>query len=778
MKSFRVEVLILLLAGMVGCHREVRPRPGQNILLFTIDTLRADHLGCYGHRRAATPRIDRLAREGVLFEQAVAQVPVTLPSHASILTGIYPPVHGVRDNTYFRLDPDALTLAEHLRANGYRTAAFVGAYVLDASFGLGQGFDVYDDRVGSMEASSPGSFAERSAGEVVRAFAGWLKAAPSEGPFFAWIHFFDPHMPYAPPSPFRERFRSSPYDGEVAYTDQQVGVALDELRARGQLDDTLVVLTSDHGESLGEHGERTHGFFVYDATLRIPLILRSPRSLPAGLTVEAQVTTVDLAPTLLELAGVSVPEGVQGRSLVRMMNGEEGETPLRPAYAECYVPQLNFRWAPLVALRQQGFKYIDAPRAELYDLTRDPGETDNLVAKYPDRAKRMKEQLVRLLESWPESVSARHQPDPETVAGLRSLGYLGGGQVPEPSAHGLPDPKDRLHLWEKAEQVILHLSAGEYGSAAELAQSILLEDANNLLALELLANAYERQGAPEQAIALHRRILALDESRPLSHVLLGNLLWKVGELGEAEESFRAALQRDSRFPRAYERLGELYLSQGRIEAARESFAEALRLDDARRDARLGLARSLRAAKQIGPARTEYDRLMRDHPGDPQIVSEYAALIAQQGDIQAAEEMLRSAPQSSPRVHYTLSVILRAGNRTTEALDELDEALRLEPSFAAAHHDRGVILSRLGRMEEALPAFHKALELRDDPATRNALGTALCRLDRCGEAIPHFEKAVELAPRFLEALQNLGQAYRLAGRFREAEELERRAARLQ
>ena len=775
MKTLPTKFLLLLVGFLYGCSTpRVQPQSNQNVLLITVDTLRADRLGCYGYSRGATPNIDRLASQGVLFEEAIAQVPVTLPSHVSLLTSTFPPVNGVRDNTYFRLDPEALTLAEILQSAGYRTGAFVGAYVLDASFGLGQGFDVYDASMKAQEEGASGTFSERPASQVIDAFGAWLGETEEEKPFFAWVHLFDPHIPYAPPAPYRERFASSPYDGEIAYTDEQVGVLLKKLDDRGLADNTVVALTADHGESLGEHGERTHGFFVYDATLKVPLILSSPQSLPTGRSVSGQARLVDVLPTILDLVDVSVPETAQGVSLSGLIEGRVLEESV--AYSECYVSQLNFGWAPLVSLRQDGFKYIEAPRAELYDLAKDPGETENLLNQDRERALRMKADLEGLRSAWPGSFSARHQPDPDTLARLRSLGYAGGGGDTTDDGPGLLDPKDRLHLWDKSQWVIHHMGEGDYAEAARQAAAILEEDPTNLLAMEHLAYCRNQEGSRGEAIDLYRRISSLAPDRPLPHLYLGNLLWRDGKLGEAEKEFQVALEMDSRFVRAHERLGYLYFEKGEPQKAYESFQKAIGIDEKRTEARLGLARYHRGMKELEEARTEYARAIEADPDNGKAVAEYAHLVAQLGELAEAEKLLRSGPDEL-EVHYTLSAILREAERMPEAIAELDKAIALAPDFAPAYQDRGVILSRLGRGEEAIPSFESALRLGDDPAVRNALGTTLCRLNRCSEAIPHFERALSAAPNNRMLVENLAEAYRLVGRIEEAEEMKQRASRL-
>ena len=759
--------LLLALGVIAGCGG-VRPRAGQNLLVITIDTLRADRLGAYGHREARTPHLDKLASEGVVFEEAIAPVPVTLPSHASLFSGLVPPTHGVRDNTYFRLDLEARTLAEVLKAQGYETAAFVSAFVLDSSFGLDQGFDVYDDEVAG-EAETAGTIAERRGALVTGSFASWLEKRDAGRPFFAWLHYFDPHLPYAAPAPYPPG-----YDGEIAYVDGEVGRVLETLAASGVEKDTLLVVTSDHGESLGEHGEKSHGFFVYDATLRVPLILKSAASLPAGKRVATPVRTIDIFPTVLEALQVPVPEGAQGRSLLTVVRGETTETP--PAYAECYVSELNFGWAPLVALREEGHKYIEAPLPELYDLEADPGETKNLFNADPERAHRMKSRLADLVEGLPASLSSRSQPDPDTIARLRSLGYAASGGKSVLEGAALPDPKDRLHLWTRLEEVILHQGAGDLPKAIEGALDVLGEDPTNILALELLASARAEAGEREEAIEIYRRILDVDASRPLSHVLFGNLLWQSGDLDGAEASFRAALERDPGFARAHRRLGELYFTRGDAEKALESFGRAAELAVEDVETRLGIARSLKASGDMSGAMKELEALQRRNPLDPEVLAEYAGTMAQLGEVDRALALLAAGPDHHD-VHYTASVILRSQDRIPEALAELERALALEPASAVALHDRGVILSRMGRLPEAVSSLSKALVSLDTSSTRNALGTALCRMERCAEAIPHFERAVAQAPSFVEAIENLAQAYAIVGRRSESEKMSKRAGAL-
>ena len=410
-----------------------------NVVLVTIDTLRADRVGAYGYQAGETATLDRLAREGVLVEDAVVQVPQTRPSHASIMTGRYPYEHGIRDNYSSPLSRTTPTLASVLRDHGWDTAAVIGAYPVARPSGLNRGFTVFDDPFGAGDATTRQARTERRAAEVVDHALAWL-GQPRSKPFFLWVHLFDPHAPYEPPSPWRERFTKAPYDGEVAYSDAQLGRLVGWLDAKGLRGRTLVIVTSDHGEGLGEHGEDEHMFFVYDSTLRIPLLFSWPGRLPAGARVRGQFRSVDLFATVLELVGVTAPpsSGVSRAAFLR----PDGLIPDNESYAETLYPQIHFGYAPLRSLRMGGWKYIEAPRAELYRIADDPREMRNLAQ---ERASVAGEIRGRLAMCDRQAGVAPVQPalDPEAAARLAALGYVGGGSAGGATASGV-DPKDKI----------------------------------------------------------------------------------------------------------------------------------------------------------------------------------------------------------------------------------------------------------------------------------------------------------------------------------------------
>jgi arylsulfatase A-like enzyme len=362
---------LLLLPGLALADAP----PAQNLLIITLDTTRADRLSAYGSDHASVPGMDRLFQEGARFDSAYTVSPVTLASHVSLFTGLYPRAHGVRNNATFRLGSDAVTLAERLRDAGFQTGAVVGSQVLHANHGLDQGFDEYDDSIRGQEGSL---FTQRNAEAVVDRGLEWLGERDKNSRWFLWLHLFDPHAEYEPPEPYRRQYAESPYDGEIAYADEQIRRMFSYLEQQGVMDRTLIVVTSDHGESLGDHGEPTHGIFVYDATARIPLLMRYPGRIPSGRAIEDIVRIIDVAPTALEILGVEPGNlSPQGSSLIPLVEGRK--SPPRTAFIVSWAPRLLYGWSELTAIRAEGWKYIRAPRPELYALVDDPEETQDLA---------------------------------------------------------------------------------------------------------------------------------------------------------------------------------------------------------------------------------------------------------------------------------------------------------------------------------------------------------------------------------------------------------------
>jgi len=462
-KLIGVHAGFLFLAFACGCYNakqersQTKPAPNWrqlNIVVVTVDTLRADHLGCYGYTKINTPSVDRLAEKGTLFESAVCQVPITPPSHASMFTGTYPGVHQVRNVGGFSLEGSHPVLAKMLQDRGWRTAAFVGSAVLSRTTGLHQGFQIYDDKMGTTEAGDDS--AERPAALVVDKALEWLSKQTDQAPFFLWVHIYDPHAPYNPPLPFKRQYAKLPYDGEIAYVDRELGRLFDAIESKFPLEKMLLTVLADHGEGLSEHGEATHGVFLYDSTLRIPWVMAGP-GVPHRRRVQNQARTIDLLPTLVDLLGGKLPSACQGTSLVPAFSGEEVNSTF--SYAESLIPKIDMGWAELRALRTTKWKYIRAPKPELYDLENDPQELVNVVEQHRGEAEKLEMQLRDLTLTGPDKPEEIRSKtvSAETERQLRSLGYVSAGSRRHLVLDGKGiDPKDRIQILQLLEEATTH----------------------------------------------------------------------------------------------------------------------------------------------------------------------------------------------------------------------------------------------------------------------------------------------------------------------------------
>ena len=524
---------------------------------MTIDTLRADRVGVYGDAAARTPRLDGLAREGVLFEKAFTPAPLTLPAHATILTGLLPPQHGVRGNGTFALGTEPRTLAEALRERGLRTAAFVGAFPVARRFGLDRGFDVYDDAF-TRASGLHFDFAERSADRVVDAARAWLAA--TSGAVFVWAHLYDPHAPYAPPAGFRD---GDPYRGEIAFADAQLGRLLEAWSAR--VGPSVVAVTSDHGEAFGERGEESHGLFVYDTTLRVPLLLRG-LSVPAGLRVGEPMSLADLPATLTELAGAAA---LPGRSAARLWQKSDAGISKEPLYAESLAPRLDFGWSDLRAWRAGRYKYVRAPHAELYDLEDDPAEGRNLAVDRPELAAQLERELQAALARMGDAESPL-TADAESAERLRSLGYVQG-----PGGQGSgADPKGRIDVARRIAR-----ATGPFRDPEEIVtvyRGIARLDPQNPLVNFRLADALLRAGRPADAIPVFRKVVAGGPRSADPFVGLATACAQLGRLDESETALEQALQVDPSSGQAQFNLGEIARTRRDVARARARFEAALR----------------------------------------------------------------------------------------------------------------------------------------------------------------------------------------------------------
>ena len=577
-----------LLAAGVGCRRSAGPaaqplRPF-NVVLITLDTLRPDHLRCYGYGAIETPTLDRIAQHGVLFENGVTQTPLTPPSHASIFTGLNPPSHKVRDTGGFILSPAIPTLASTLQDRGWDTAAFISSAVLKKRFGFDHGFSVYDDQM-PRQGREFLEDAERRAGDTVNRAVEWVEKRSGK-PFLLWVHLYDPHTPYDPPSPFREQYKGRLYDGEIAYTDRELGRLMEAIWRKSPAEKTLVAVLSDHGESLGEHGEYSHGVFLYDSTLRIAFLLAGP-GVPSGLRVKPQARTIDLLPTILALMGGPAPAGIEGASLMPMFQGKDAGTAI--SYAETLYPKINMGWAELRGIRTDQWKYIRAPQPELYDLSRDPAESHNVIAEHAPEVRKLEAQLAAASRTTGAEKVETTPMDQRTLAQLKTLGYTAGfaARSFDLTGQGI-DPKDRvevLKLMEQAEQPQSGLA--EPRRIELLQQAVRLDPANPLLYYSLGARL-ERSGRYAEAMQLYRTAAekGLENGRLRSR--LGDLLVRSGKKAEAIAEYEKAMQMDPSDVDSQANLATAYLETGRLADAERVYKAIAAIDPSSSTAQNGL----------------------------------------------------------------------------------------------------------------------------------------------------------------------------------------------
>ncbi len=755
-------VAILAGVGWWVWSRDAAPAP-MNVVLITLDTLRADHLGAYGATGVRTPHLDRLASQGVVFDQVMTTAPLTLPAHSSIMTGQFPPKHGVRDNGGFFLGPEQVTLAEILSARGYQTGATVGAFVLDSKWGLDQGFATYQDDfdLTNVKAMSLASV-NRPGNEVVDLALKWLDGVADQR-FFAWMHLYDPHAPYISPEPYRSEYRGHPYRGAIAFTDAQVGRVFDYLDARGLSDNTIVIVTADHGEGLGEHGEETHGFFVYESAMRVPLIVRAPGR---GLTprrVSQPVRTVDIMPTVLDLIGAAPPQPVEGVSLVPLMTGEVRELPLE-AYGEAMYPLHHYGWSELTTLRSERYKLIDAPRPELYDLERDPHELTNLFEERRSVGDAMLRQLRERKREMDAEAPESPTPgdvDPETRARLAALGYVGSfvATSSEPSS-GRADPKDKIGLFNLMTTARDVAKEGDAGAEAiAMLRKVVDEDPNVIDAWFMLGNEYFKAGNYPEAITQFSRALALKPDYDLAIINMANSYRRLGQDDAALAGYELYVTVDPKNAYVRYQIGEIYLDRKELERAEAEFDQALAIDPKLASARVAtgvlaferqqlpqaeqllkdalalkpdvrlahynLALIAEARGDMTSAETSYRAELAQHPTAYKAAFNLGRLRARQGNAKEAAEWYQKAIDTNPEFAEGFFYLAKSKLDEGRALDDAEslarKGLKLEPEGQTSplgHFVIGGVLMKKGRPAEAERELAKGLALEEKLAKRS------------------------------------------------------------
>jgi arylsulfatase A-like enzyme/Flp pilus assembly protein TadD len=690
-------VAAAIVAGWYGWSsfgRSARIHGVRNVVLISIDTCRADHLSCYGYKRRTTPHIDAVARDGVLFREALSPVPFTRPAHSSMLTGNYPPTHGVRLNNTEVLAPDNVTLAEILHDAGYKTGAFVSGFPLDAKFGVNQGFDTYDCNF-TRKMGGSAEPAERTAEDVSRPAIAWLEQNAAK-PFFLFLHYYDAHLPYEAPAPFASDYADEPYAGEIAYVDSWIGQVLDRLRALGAYDDTLIVITADHGESLGEHGETSHGFFVYQSTQHVPLVIHAPHG-RTGRQVDGRVSLVDLVPTVLDLTGLKAPGALDGVSLRSGLESGRAADARRTLYCESLHPS-QFECSPLNGIVEGAWKYVRSPRQELYDLTKDPGEKSNVVDSESQVAQRLRGRLDDLLAKMEAAAPKRGSAtaDPDAVSRLQSLGYIGGDAPPTTSAFdpSLEDAKDFLPTYERLERDNAMWHSDRAAEAHKDLIDILSKRPGLVPAHRMLAEIANQAHRPAEALEHYAKIVEIltappDPAKPVpefrgdlptAHFSLAYALREVGRDGEAIEHYEKALALRPDYVEALNSLGLTLVHAGRVKEAIDRYGQALKL------------------------KPDY--------------------------VQA---------------HNNLANVLERTGRHAEAIEHYEEALRIDPDFMDAHFNMALALEQAGRLPEAIGHYEQAAKLKPDSINaRDRLAMAYADAGRFDEAVSTAEAALALA----------------------------------
>ena len=767
-------IALLFLAGAVGCSEPAHPVDDLSVIVVTLDTTRADRIGAFGGTAVPTPHLDRIADEGVRFSRALSQVPLTLPAHSTIFTGRYPATHGVRHNGIYKLPDSETTLAERLKVVGFESAAFVGAFVLNHGYGLNQGFDHYNDIAGDRyEGGGDRLFeAHRTAQQVNARVFEWLDE-PRDGRVFLWVHYYDPHDPYTPPEDSGFALSGAGYDREISYVDFCFGELIDRLERDGILDRSILVVVGDHGESLGEHQELTHGVFLYENALRVPLMIRAPGRLKAGRGVEHPVGIIDVAPTLLEMLELPPLEAAQGKSLLDAMRGKDrGQD--RLVYAETLMPRLEFGWSELRMVSDERYKYIAAPRSELYDLRNDPGETQNLLSLKSE----LGGEMAALLDDWmagtddaEAGAEASRDLSADEEAKLRSLGYLGGDAFKAGDTGGLlarPDPKDMVVSARKLTTAGDLLEAGEVEESLRLTTEILAEVPGNHLARSKRIQALIRLQRLEEAVVEAEAAVVLAEQDPDASLqllekarrVLASVYWMIGRNDEAEEQYRMAIELNTRNSGAPVFSGILLGAAGGMEEARRLVADVLsrnprdgaalaarfELEVAAKDDQAALKTAVLLSEvRAGdpPTLIKAGRLLRGADRPAAAVACFEAALEKMGpnadllgylgmarlaagDPAGAEEALlqvRELRPDDPRAPFYLGNIALMRNDETRARTLFDQALALNPEFVPPLVNLARWLEMQGRRDEARSVLEDALRRRPgDPGATQALAS--------------------------------------------------------
>lgn len=685
--SRALAILVAAVTLLGGCHRN--GFQGAPVVLISIDTLRADHLPAYGYSGVATPAIDAFRKDAILFRNAYSHVPLTLPSHVTLMTGLLPPRNGVRDNLGYSLPSSRATIASLLRGVGYGTGAAVSAVVLASSTGISSGFDAYDDDISSFGEWNLGNV-QRSGFDTEKVAESWIEKQGAR-PFFYFLHLYEPHTPYAPPEPYRSRYRSSPYDGEIATVDAVVARFVSFLRARGLYDRSLILLLSDHGEGLGQHGEDEHGLLLYRETLHVPLLVKLPGSRRSGTTVDAPVGLVDVLPTVAGALAVPVSGATDGVSLL----GERRDA-ARRIYSETYYPRYHFGWSDLASLTDDRYAYIHGPADELYDIVADPGELRDLALGLPPALRARRNALLGM--NRPEQ--APGAADAEQARKLASLGYLGSGPAAAPSGP-LPDPRAHLGELHDLRTGLTLMNQGHPDDARRLFESIVRRNPQMVDAWSYLANAAHKEGRDRDALQALRVLDRLQPGSGSTLSMMSQVLYDLGDKPAARLSAERSIVLNGPVE-AHEVLAAIALERKDFDEAEKEARIAIGKNRNRPQAGILLARSRRGRGDLPGALTQLDETRSRFPAGSHVSDlEYLRgdILARLGREAEAERAFRQEIESfpgNPPGWTGLALLFASQGRSEEARELLSRMVRAAPgprSSAAAAATLRVISGR-------------------------------------------------------------------------------------
>jgi arylsulfatase A-like enzyme/uncharacterized protein HemY len=698
----------------------LRGKKDYNFILITLDTTRADRLGCYGYPRIETPTIDMFAALGVKFEHCIAQTPLTLPSHSSLLTGTLPFFHGVRDNGGFILPPDLKTLAEVFKDNGYATSAFVGAYVLDSKWGLNQGFDYYYDRfdLSKFEKVSLGTV-QRPANEVIDETLKWL-GQNKDKKFFTWVHLYDPHTPYEPPPPFDAKYAKNPYLGEIAFADSQIARLWQFLQDSNLSDNLFLVFASDHGESLGQHQEANHGFFVYQETIHVPLIFVTPFKKFQGLSSSQVVSLIDVMPTMLEMAGFPSPPEVQGTSLLPLFFNPAKESTTF-AYSESYYPRYHFGWSELKSIQNKKHKLIIAPEMELYDLTQETSEMNNLASAEKKILAELETEADKYIKKFSQNARRAdyHKVDEETRERLAALGYIGSfTNSSKLEGKKLANPKEKIVVFNELSRAREMGMSGKAEEAIKTIKAIIASDPEINDAYFSLGNIYFKERRFKEAIPAFEQALERKPDDSFAVINIANSYQGLGKPEEAERFVIEYLKKGFSDSQLYFLLGTLNFVQKKYDQAIKYYDECISLNADSAASHNALAAIYLVKDDLAQAE---DHIRRGQAINPQLTNlDYnrAQLLEKQGKIQEAVEAYKMELGHSPKhfkACYNLSRLYRILGREEEERKYLEMTKEINPDFPLSYfYLARIYLNRGEKYEEAVELVKKGIELRPEP----------------------------------------------------------------